>query len=317
MDFTGVRTGLARHDFENMLFEAEKIVRICSSRGIKQVMENDASYPENLKSVADRPFMLYINGEIRNDKNMIAVVGTREPTKEACEINSYFTRELCGYNIGIVSGLAKGHDMIAGKTAIDCEGYTIAVLGCGVDVVYPRESAALHDEIKLKGAMISEYPPGAQPETRNFPQRNRIISGIARAVLVIQAPENSGSLITARYAASQGRELFVVPGNPVVDKNKGSNRLIQEGARMAVSPQDIVMEAFGGALIPEKAGKFDGLSRDEEIVLDRLETETDFEQLLDFTGMSVMDLNHLLMKLELKGLVIQYPGRFYIRNLCL
>ena len=243
-----------------------------------------------------------------------------EPGKysEAAQINEYFTKEFIGNGIGIVSGMARGHDFIAHKTALNCNGFTAAVLGCGIDGVYPAEHRALFDKICSRGAVISEYPPGTPALKTHFPLRNRIISGLAEAVLLVQAPQKSGALITAGYAKTQGRKLYVIPGSPLDEKNRGSNTLIRSGARIALDPMDIIIDILGPVsekIRPSGPG-MPGLSPEYKIVLEKLAPgETPIDSLIALTGIGYSRLNHLLTMMEMEGLVDQYPGRVYKRKL--
>lgn len=317
MDFIGLKNPESQKKFDSMLTEGERIITVCHKKGIKIISAEDPVYPPKLHLIPDPPFLFYQLGEINYSSKLIAIVGTREVSPEAVLINQHFAKDLISYNIGIISGLAKGHDMIAQKTAIDNEGYTIAVLGSGVDVIYPKESKELYLEIKVKGALISEYPPGSLPLPQYFPYRNRIISGLSDAVLVIQAPEKSGALITAKYAEIQGKDLYVVPGNPTAEKYAGSNKLIQNGAKMALNPEDIAIDLLGKKA--EKIKKLNisnlpDITKEEKIVLQNLNTETYIDDITELTGLSISQLNHILTKLEIRGLVIQYPGRYYMKN---
>lgn len=204
----GVKGDKQRDLFEKMDEEGERIVRICERDQIKMIAINDPDYPPKLKMIPDPPPVIYVRGQINYSMPMIAIVGTRRYTPEGENINHFFSRELVEYNIGIVSGLAIGHDSIAQRTVIDNNGYTIAVLGSGIDVIYPPENRKLYHDIVETGAVVSEYPPEVQPDRWRFPLRNRIISGLSDGVLLIEAPERSGALITCKYAREQDKEVF-------------------------------------------------------------------------------------------------------------
>jgi DNA processing protein len=249
---------------------------------------------------------------------LTAVIGTRNASREGICANEYFTRELVSYNIGITSGLAIGHDSIAHRTALSNGGFTVAVLGSGIDIIYPEEHKRLYDEICKKGAIISEYPPGTPPLKTHFPIRNRIISGLSEAVLLIQAPEKSGALITAKCAEIQNRELLVCPGNPADPRNRGSNNLIRIGAKIAIEPFDVIREILGNN--PKKINEMlsineNNLTDEEKFLLDKLSGETLIDDLIGISGMSLAKINHLLNTMEMRGLVTQYPGRIYSRKI--
>ncbi len=222
------------------LTEYEKKVRI---KGAEILTDLDADYPESLRAIEDRPMVLYIKGRlIEDDKTAIAVVGSRKATaygKWACE---RFSRGLSELGVTIVSGMASGIDSHAHKSALEAGGRTIAVLGCGVDVVYPQRNKTLSEEIISSGAIISEFPLGTPPLPHYFPMRNRIISGLSLGIVVIEAQEKSGSLITASYAANQGKEVFALPGNINSLYSSGTNLLIRDGARPLINIEDIIDE---------------------------------------------------------------------------
>jgi DNA processing protein len=319
MSFLGIRNPEAIKSLDSMMEKGEKIIDVCKKKNIKMIAKDEEAYPSRLKEIPDAPFLLYLLGEFNYSMKLVAIVGTRNTSREAEEINEWFTRELIDFNIGIVSGLAKGHDTISQKTAIEKGGYTAAVLGCGIDIIYPAGSEELYNAIKVSGAILSEYPPGTEPLRQNFPLRNRIISGLSEAVLVIQAPEKSGALITAEYAELQKKELYAIPGNPKDPRNTGSNRLIQKGAKIVLNPEEIAVDLLGKKV--EKIRRLEenvlDISGEENAVLKQLSAEKNIEELSLSTGYSIVDLNHILTKLEIRSLVTQYPGRFYARNVSL
>jgi DNA processing protein len=219
----------------------------------------------------------------------------------------------------IVSGLARGIDSAAHQGALSAKGINIAVLGCGVDVVYPRENRVLMEQIIATGAVISEYPLGSPPEAWHFPQRNRIISGLAQATLVVEAGERSGALITADCALEQGREVLAVPGNISSPASKGPNRLIKQGAGLVESVEDILEEIGAGSLFKADTAKTPSLPRltaEEEKVYRQLSHESvHLDDLALRSNLPVQDVLAVLMYLELKGLVRQLPGKFYTLRL--
>ncbi len=298
--------------------KTEKVLQVCEKKGIRLIKRQDPDYPVLLRDIPQAPYLLYAWGQFNHTIPGVAIVGTRSVTPEAEAINRYFSRELTEYHIAIISGLAKGHDAIAARSALDANGYTIAVLGTGIDVPFPSTNSRLFDEIRDRGLILSEYPPGAPGMKYHFPLRNRIISGLAQAVLVIQAPQRSGALITAKYAEEQGRELFVVPGNPLDERNSGTNDLIQKGAKVALRPEDIVRDILT-QLPPKKplmdVESIEGISPEEKKLLKCLEKETYIEDLQVLTGLDAGRLSSVLTQLELKSLVRQYPGRYYSRDL--
>jgi DNA processing protein len=210
--------------------------------GADVITFNDPSYPQTLKYTADPPAVLYCLGRLKPDELCVAVVGSRKATWYGLDMSKKLSSELARHGVTIVSGMARGVDSKAHYGALEAGGRTIAVLGCGVDVVYPKENRNLMDEICKKGAVISEYLPGTEPIPFNFPARNRIISGLSKGVIIVEASEKSGSLITADYALEQGRDVFAVPGNINSMNSSGTNRLIREGARIITCAGDILDE---------------------------------------------------------------------------
>lgn len=203
----------------------------------------DEDYPPLLKTLADAPPVLYVKGSLLPvDQNALSVVGTRKATHYGFEAAYKLSHALAAQNVTIISGLAHGIDTAAHRGALKAGGRTLAVLGCGIDQVYPADNHDLAQEVTGSGALISEFPVGTAPEGRNFPRRNRIISGLALGVLVVEAPPGSGALITADTAAEQGRDVFAVPGNIFNKSSQGSNRLIQEGAKLVQTATDILDE---------------------------------------------------------------------------
>lgn len=219
--------------------EMQKIERVNASL----LTPEDADYPALLKHLPDPPLALYRRGALTPDDDLaLAIVGTRKASPYGRDAAAFFARKLAEQGVTIISGLAHGVDAAAHRAALEAGGRTIAVLGCGIDRVYPSDHAELSRQIAGQGALISEYPVGAKPEARHFPRRNRIISGMSLGVLVAEAPEKSGALITALMAAEQGREVFAVPGSIFNAAHNGTNRLIQDGAKLVITIEDILDE---------------------------------------------------------------------------
>ncbi len=314
LEFLKIKTEKAVSLFKNMLFEGEKIYKICTKENIKIIEIENPLYPEVLKRIDDPPFIIYVLGNFNYSIKLLAIVGTRKATDDAKRINEYFTRELVSYGIGIVSGLARGHDSIAQRVALENDGYTVAVVGGGVDVIYPLENKFLYEQIKKKGCIISEYPPGTYPLRQNFPQRNRIISGLSCGVFVIQAPERSGALITANYAEAQGKEIYTIPGNVLDPAYQGTNQLIQRGAKVVISPEEIAKDILGNNLQKKEKKEIDELSVEEKEILAILHSEAHFDEIAFKTKKPPEKLLHLLTMLEIKGYVKEYPGNYYRIN---
>lgn len=238
---------------------AKEMDRIQRS-GAQIITMGDAAYPPSLRSLDDAPPLLYMRGTLHDtDTLALAMVGTRTATRYGLDAAHYFALELARAGVTIISGLAQGIDAAAHRGALEAKGRTLALLGNGIDVVYPREHDRLTQHIIENGALLSEYPLGTPPIASNFPRRNRLISGLAQAVLVVEAPEHSGALLTANAALEQGRDVFAVPGLIFNPSSVGANRLIQDGAKLVMSSTDI-LEEFGfdvgrEASVPKPSGK--------------------------------------------------------------
>ncbi len=289
--------------------EAHRIVDFCTSHDIKLLTLSHEEYPEMLKYIHDPPLMLYMRGNIPKS-NAIAIVGSRRASGYGIETAVKMSSELSYAGILVVSGMARGIDTAAHCGALNVEGETVAVLGCGVDTPYPPENRALMERIIHSGAVISEYPPGTRPATFHFPNRNRIISGMSLGTLVVEAGLKSGSLITAHCALEQGREVFAIPGNITSFNSMGTNRLIKDGAKMVLNMEDILEELqFGLAPLDKgkrkkRGRKTDGLGQEGKKIISALKIEDLYDEELSLkTRIPLKDLFELLLDLELKGLV--------------
>ncbi len=291
---------------------------------LAKVKENSTSlltwdspeYPRYLREIPNSPPLLYVIGELKSsDQWALAVVGTRRLTTYGRQVTRELVSGLVRNQVTIVSGLAKGIDAEAHKSALDAGGRTIAVLGSGVNYIYPSEHRSLAERIVSgRGAILSDYPLGTVPEARNFPPRNRIISGLSMGVLVIEAGERSGALITAEFGLEQDREIFAVPGNINNPASKGTNRLIKQGAKLVQNVDD-VLEELNLALIPEhiKADKILPDSPEEAILLDHLSRQpTHIDELTRQAGLPTSLVSSTLTMMELKGMVQQVGAMNYV-----
>ena len=283
-------------------------------RGIKILTWEDEAYPRRLKMLDHAPPVLYLRGEITpEDDWAVAVVGTRKITAYGRKVAGDVAKLLAESGITVVSGLARGVDGVAHRAALQAGGRTIAVLGSGVDVIYPPEHRKLAAEIITSGALLSEYPPGTRPDAANFPPRNRIISGLSAAVVIVEAGEKSGALITASFAAEQGRDVFAVPGNIYAAQSRGTNWLIQQGARPLTSPADI-LEALDASLLPQKqeARRTLPANQAEKLLLAALaEQPMHVDDLSAVVGLPVSETTATLTLMELKGMVQSLGGMRY------
>lgn len=289
------------------------------SMGITFVCHTDPCYPENLLAIYDPPPVIFVRGSLKSsDKLSVAVVGSRRPSPYGQLVAGKLARDLAATGITVVSGMARGIDSAAHRGALEGGGRTLAVLGCGPDVVYPRENRRLMEKIINNGAVISEYPPGTPPEPWRFPVRNRIISGLARGTVVVEAAEKSGALITADFALDQGRDVMAVPGNVTSPLSRGPHRLIKQGARLVEGAGDVLDEIGLENLFPVKKdepGEAVKMSREEEAVYSLLSVDpVPLDEIIGRSGLTPQKAMAALMYLELKGLARQMPGKFYTRT---
>lgn len=302
---------------QRALAELERLGR----RKVSLLTPNCADFPGALRTIPDCPVLLYCQGTLDwLDHPAVAIIGARTATDYGRRIATGLAAELAALGITIVSGAAYGVDAAAHRGALAAGGGTVAVLGCGIDVVYPRTHADLFRDIAGSGLLLSEYPIGTKPEGFRFPARNRIISGLVQGVVVVEATERSGSLITARLALDQGREVFAVPGRIDSPKSAGTHRLIQQGAHLVHTVSDILEGLSwntGATLADTKPETSDGrsaIAAQEQKLLDSLDTyPLDIDALICLTGLAIVEIHSLLLQLELKGLVRQLPGQQYER----
>jgi len=282
--------------------------------GVRTVGYGDENYPENLKKLAHMPPVLFVRGEFRpEDATAAAVVGTRMPSHYGRQVAEKLGRELAQHGVTVVSGLARGVDTFAHKGALDGGGRTVAVLGCGIDVFYPPENRKLYDAVSSQGAVVSEFSFGVEPLAMNFPKRNRVVSGLSRAVVAVEAGERSGVLNTVAWATDQGRAVFAVPGNITSQQSLGINRLLKSGARPMLSVDDVLQE-LGVAKRAEERSKIE-VAAEERPVMEFLTAEpAHVDEICEELGMPMADLLSVLMQLEIKGLVRQLPGKYFVKE---
>ena len=283
------------------------------------VTQTDTEYPERLRHIHDPPPFLYIRGRFApQDDLAIAIVGARTASTYGRKMARELAHELAGCGVCVVSGLARGIDSEAHQAALESGGRTIAVLGSGLDVVYPREHIALAEQIAESGAVVSEFSFGSQPEAGNFPYRNRVISGISLGTVVVEATEKSGSLITAQCALDQNREVFAVPGPVTASRSRGPHRLIKDGAKLVESIDDILSEIAPALARTDRVEKNETsapvvlLEPDEERVFQLFPEEAvHVDTLITGSGLEPARVLEVLLGLELKGIVTQLPGMYF------
>ena len=348
----GVPRNTARSITEFRDFEAlEKELCELPNIGARLIKWSDADYPLNLRQIADPPPFLFVRGTAQlTDSNCIAVVGARAASDIGRRMAQRLGLELAAKGFTVVSGLARGIDGEAHQGALDAHGKTLAVLGCGVDVIYPAEHRKLAEAIIAGGgALISELPIGTQPLAENFPTRNRILSGLCLGVVIVEAAEKSGSLITARMALEQDRQVFAVPGSPLSGKTRGSNRLLKEGAKLVECIEDVIEE-----LAPQMIGRPRVTERTPAVSIEQVPTpptsnttaraevaqllqspadakstegpvdstttilnnlkeseRLHVDSIIESSGLNAQTVLRLLLELELEGRVTQHPGKLF------
>ncbi|MBI4394664.1 MAG: DNA-protecting protein DprA [Candidatus Omnitrophica bacterium] len=298
--------------------EFEREVEVCAQKGIRIISVLDAEYPKNLASIYDPPLILYVQGTlIPEDEVAVAIVGSRYPSTYGIKTAGRFASELAGKGLTIISGFARGIDGEAHRGALRAKGRTIAVLGCGLDVVYPKEHASLREEMISNGALISEFPLSTLPQAFQFPKRNRIISGLSKGVLVVEAGHKSGSLITARLAAEEGREVYAIPGPIDSLTSSGTNQLICDGAKLAARPEDILED-----LAPQIRASVNSFALnaranndDENDPVLRLlaNRPLSFDEIVTGLNEDPRNIRSRMTQLELEGTVKRIFGGCYVR----
>lgn len=314
-----LRSNIVSEDTVDMIISKRDIDKI--DRYLKKVKENDIKvytidedgYPRNLKNIYDPPPVLYVKGNITDeDNNSIAIVGSRKATEYGLKTAEQFGKEIAEYGLTIISGMALGIDSAAHRGALKAGGRTIAVFACGLNHIYPKSGLNLAKEIVKNGAIISEYPLGIKAIPPNFPARNRIISGMSKGVLIVEANNKSGSLITADFALEQGRDVFAIPGNINSPNSKGTNQLIKNVAKLVDSIWDILEEYYGFGEM--------NISRSKENIFDETEMEIinlledsgkGIDEIIDNISLEPSKILSTITLLEIRGIIKQIDGIFY------
>ena len=331
----GPKTAANVKDF-NGWHKTEEELELLKKYDTRLITYQDSLYPRSLLNIYDFPPFLYTKGLLKEDDVNIAVVGSRMASTYGKFSTQRLCRELAINGITVVSGLARGIDSAAHKGALTGRGRTIAVLGCGLDTVYPPENQDLYEEIVSKGAVITEYPFGTPPSASNFPARNRIISGISLGVVVVEANEKSGSLITAKLALEQGREVFAVPGSIDSAGSRGTHKLIKQGAKLIENVYDILDEILPQvdivskepstkAHIVKRNSREEKKTQEQPFIEKLTETESSIvnvisskaenvDGIIAATALKSQDVLNILLTLELRGIIKQLPGKMFIRK---
>jgi DNA processing protein len=314
LECAGLREDLARavHRFDGWRAVDDQLEALARS-GAALVTWNDSLYPANLRQIHDPPPFLFVQGRLEaRDAMAIAVVGSRQVSAYGLRVAREISEGLVRYGVTVVSGMARGSDAQAHWTALRAGGRTIAVLGSGIDVVYPSEHHALFQAIARQGAAVTELMMASQPDAENFPNRNRIISGLALGTVVIEATEKSGSLITATLAAEQGREVFAVPG-AIGEPTRGTHRLIREGAKLTERAEDVLEEIAPQLLSRAPVRGPVELTPTEAAVIECMRHETvHIDSIITRSGLAPSTVLQTLLDLELKGVVQQLPGKHFV-----
>jgi DNA processing protein len=283
--------------------------------GVNALICEDPAYPPRLKEIYDYPPVLYVKGGLpAEDEPCLAIVGTRRPTVYGRQVSEEIAADLARSGITIISGLARGIDSVAHRAALDAGGKTIAVFGSGLDIVYPGENAKLAQTIIEHGALVSEYPLGVKPKAENFPLRNRIMSGLSLGILVVEAGQRSGALITAQQAVEQNRDVFAIPGSILSPASQGTNRLIQEGAKLVRNYTDILQELNLTIVVQQAEIKeFSSANEAESAILKQLSAEPNhIDEICRRSGLTMPEVSSTLAMLEVRGIARQVGSMNYV-----
>ncbi len=313
---------------KSMVFDNDVCSRVISFKGWRKIEDDleelnrigadvitirDKEYPPLLKNIPDPPIVLYKKGPLETGMNTIAIVGSRKATFEGINLAEKIGETLSSVGITVVSGLARGIDAAAHRGALKEKGKTVAVLGCGIDICYPSENKRLFNKTGEEGLILTEYAPGEKPLSYHFPERNRIIAGLSKSVLVIEASQKSGSLITARLGLEYGREVMAVPGSVFREEYKGANALIKQGAKLVENINDILTTSFPG--YEQKKEKQIEVTPEEERIFSHIGFEkVHVDEIIEKSGMKAKQVMAMLTKLEMKEIIREVPGGFYIRK---
>ncbi|MDR7417981.1 MAG: DNA-processing protein DprA [Armatimonadota bacterium] len=296
-------------------FDPAAMLRRCRERGISVLALLDPAYPARLRAIPDPPAVLYVRGTL-DERPAVAIVGSRRATAYGRAATGRMAADLAAAGVTIVSGLARGIDGAAHQAALDAEGHTVAVLGCGIDVLYPREHRRLAEAIAAAGALVSEFAPGTPPLPGHFPRRNRVISGLALGVVVVEGAEDSGALVTVDYALEQGREVFAVPGSIFSVKSRAPHELLRQGARIAERADDVLDELKlsrpPGAPVTAPART---ASDDEARLLAFLDAgPRPLDEVIEASAWPAARVAALVTVLEVRGLIRCLPGQMVMRT---
>jgi len=318
------KSGLLMADAAQNLFNFSKDkflsneYNLMQQRGIVALTAADENFPSSLKDFEDAPVVLYVMGDLEClTQNSVALVGSRAASFYGVRLARSFAQDFVHHGLNVVSGLARGIDTAAHQGALDAGGKTIAIVGCGFNYVYPKENHSLMKAISHRGAVVTEFASHMPPLKHNFPWRNRIISALSKATVVVEAGLKSGALITADFAVAQNKDVFVLPSNVDNERALGSNRLIQEGARVALNPEDVLSQIARDyfPLFPHERKPVLLLSDEQSKVYPLITCEpVHLNELVKQSGLNISTLMNITLSLELKRAIRQLPGQYYVRN---
>lgn len=299
--------------------ELEALLDTIKKKDFKSISFYDNSYPSKLKNIIDAPAVLFYKGNIErlNKGKNVAIIGSRNCSAYGREAASIISKELASYNIHVISGMARGIDTYAHKIALQNDGYTCAVLGSGIDVIYPKENKKLYEDIVQYGCVMSEFLPGTNPFSYNFPVRNRIISGLSDLIIIVEAAEKSGSLITAEAALEQGKDVFAIPGSIFSNLSKGTNTLIRDGAYPFTNFKDLfeilnIQYKINNKKKEAKTTEICGLQ--EKIYKIITDSPIHIDDIFKRTNIDIKQLYEVLFELQLEDAILCLPGNYYVKQ---
>ncbi len=304
---------LMKNSYDKNLIEKLKI--LIYKNDIKMISFNQSTYPENIKYYEDAPAIIYYRGDIKrlNIRKSAAIVGSRNCSSYGKSIAASIAKELSENNVSVISGLAKGIDAAAHESCIKSQGFTCGVLGCGIDIIYPKENYKLFQEMFQSGCVISEFAPGTRPYFYNFPLRNRIISGLSDLVIIVEAGSKSGSLITANLALDQGKDVMAVPGSLFSENSRGTNRLLHDGAHVFTEMKDVyeLLEMNYGIVKINKPLESDDFH--SKILNALTDKPAHIDEIINITHIDIKQLYELLFELQLDNQILSLSGNYYIK----
>lgn len=293
--------------------DVNRDLKMLRETGVEVLTIRDPGYPVQLRNIPDAPLVLYKKGELKVGHDTIAIVGSRRASFESINMAEKIAQTLSSVGITVISGLARGVDAAAHRGALKEKGKTVGVLGCGIDICYPSENRSLFEKVGEEGCILTEYTPGELPLQHHFPARNRIIAGLSKGVLVVEASQRSGSLITARLGLEYGREVMAIPGSIFDEGYKGANSLIKQGAKLIDGMDDIIATCFPNLTL--KKNEHVDLNGDEHYIYEIIGlVKIHVDEVIEKSGMETRHVMAILTNLELKEAIQGIPGGFYLRR---